>query len=132
MSLAEPQPGATALAPVTFAPPTASPLEAPAGVSHEPDVVAAAAVLRALVDASAYRAALTPIIAEVEQVALLNLQIRAALQALAARPGFTPAGLLRRASADERAVKAFLEYVAFASPAFLGSVGEWPLGQQRG
>lgn len=124
MSLVAPPPASAPAASPVYAPSMAGQNLAAAG--------AVSAVLGALVRASAYRAALAPILADVERVALLNLQVRGALEALAVRPGFAPAGLLRRACAEERTVKAFLEYVAFASPGFLSSVGEWPLGQKRG
>lgn len=97
-----------------------------------PSYPEALVVLRTLVGASPHRAALTPIMTDVERVAVINLQVREALLALAAQPSFAPAGLFRRPSAGERTIRAFLEYIAFASPAFLGTVGEWPLGQQRG
>lgn len=91
----------------------------------------AGAVLRTLIARSPYRAMLEPITAEVERVAFGTHQIRAALETLAGAPA-QARGLLRRPGAEEAAVCAFLEYVAFASPAFLTSVGEWPLGQIRG
>ncbi len=91
-----------------------------------------AALLEQFIAKSPYRAMLEPIAADVERVALHNNQIQAALATLASQPGFRPGGWLRRPGADERAVRAFLEFVAFASPAFLSSVGEWPMGQIRG
>jgi len=90
------------------------------------------ALLEQFIAKSPYRAMLEPIAADVERVALHNNQIQAALATLASQPGFRPGGWLRRPGADERAVRAFLEFVAFASPAFLSSVGEWPMGQIRG
>lgn len=93
---------------------------------------APAALLGLFIAKSPYRAMLAPIAVDVERVALNNTQIRAALATLASQPGFRPGGWLRRPGADERAVLAFLEFVAFASPAFLSSVGEWPMGQIRG
>lgn len=89
-------------------------------------------LLGQFISKSPYRAMLSPIAADVERVALQNVQIRAALETLAAQPGFRPGGMLRRPGAEERAIRAFLEFVAFASPAFLTSVGEWPMGQIRG
>lgn len=91
-----------------------------------------AALLGQFISKSPYRAMLAPIAAEVERVALQNVQIRTALETLAAQPGFRPGGMLRRPGPEERAIRAFLEFVAFASPAFLSSVGEWPMGQIRG
>lgn len=94
----------------------------------EPRAVTA---LRTLVARSAYRAMLEPIATELERIALANGQVRGALEALARRP--LPARRFwERPSPEEAIVLAFLEYAAFASPAFLASVGEWPLGQIRG
>lgn len=91
----------------------------------------AVTALRTLVARSNYRDMLEPIAPHVEQVALANRQVHAALDVLARRP--LPARRFwERPSPEEAIVLAFLEYVAFASPAFLTSVGEWPLGQIRG
>lgn len=91
----------------------------------------ALSALRTLVARSAYRSLLDPIAADLERIALDNVQVRAALDLLARRP--LPARRVwERPSPEEATVLAFLEYFAFASPAFLTSVGEWPLGQVRG
>lgn len=132
MSLSDPQAEPSGGLTQIFALSPAGALEALRDAASPEGSPAALVALRALVRASTHSAALTPILADIERVALLNVQIHAALDVLAARPNFAPARLLRRASAEERVVRAFLEYIAFASPAFLGSVGEWPLGQQRG
>ncbi|MEP9375363.1 hypothetical protein ABLE91_01520 [Aquabacter sp. CN5-332] len=103
-----------------------------AGPAARPDIdPRAGAVLRARIAKSPYRAMLEPITAEVERVAFGTNQIRAALETLARTPA--PArSFWQRPGVEEAAISAFLEYVAFASPAFLTSVGEWPLGQVRG
>ncbi|MEW6125235.1 MAG: hypothetical protein AB1698_21730 [Pseudomonadota bacterium] len=91
----------------------------------------AVTALRTLVARSAYRAMLEPIAQDVERIALANVQVHGALDVLARRP--LPARRFwERPSPEEAIVLAFLEYVAFASPTFLTSVGEWPLGQLRG
>lgn len=91
----------------------------------------AGAVLQAFIAKSAYRSMLEPISKEIERVAFENVQIRAALELLARNPA-PPSRFWQRPRAEEAVVLSFLEYVAFASPAFLASVGEWPLGQIRG
>jgi hypothetical protein len=93
-----------------------------------------AALVRAMIAASPYRRMLSDIEPQVVRVALLNDQIRAALARLV-KEGRVPASSwrpFRRATADERILASFIEYLAFASPAFLASVGEWPLGARRG
>lgn len=90
----------------------------------------AAEVLQRMIAASAYRDLLQPIAADVLRVALLNDQVRTALQGLASQPA-RPARQASR-SAEGQIVLAYLEHVAFASPAFLASVGEWPLRGRRG
>ncbi len=93
-----------------------------------------AALVRAMVAASSYRRMLSDIEPEIVRVALLNDQIRAALGRLV-KEGRVPASpwlRFRRPNADERILISFIEYLAFASPAFLASVGEWPLGARRG
>ncbi|GAB5469990.1 MAG: hypothetical protein Kilf2KO_30200 [Rhodospirillales bacterium] len=82
------------------------------------------AILRRLIARSPYRDLLLPIEAEVIRVALLNRQVRDALESLA-----RSAPERRQA---KRVAKAYLEHVAFASPGFLRSVGEWPPGGRRG
>ncbi|WP_158802563.1 MULTISPECIES: hypothetical protein [unclassified Acidisoma] len=95
---------------------------------------AEAALVRAMIAASPYRRFLRDIEQDVVRVALQNDQIHAILTRVAAQ-GRIPSGRwfsLRRPSADESILLSFLEYLAFASPSFLASVGEWPLGVRRG
>lgn len=88
------------------------------------------ALMSAVVAHSPYRRALTPMLPEITRIALANNQIRAALAAVSERSGFAATGVLsRRDLGMERAtLMAFLEYIYFASPSFLRSVGEEGLG----
>ena len=63
----------------------------------------------------------------------LDLDAVLAFRRIAERSGF-PEGAVEREhlAEDAEAVHTFFEYVYFASPGFLGSVGEWPLGGVRG
>lgn len=92
------------------------------------------ALVAALIALSPYRAVLAPMTADIARVAQANHQIRAALRAVEARSAFARTGRLRRADLgpDRETLWAFLEHVRFASPAFLRSVGEWPVGGARG
>jgi len=87
-----------------------------------------AALVAAIVARSPYRRALTPMIGEITRIALANNQIRAALADVAIRSNFEATRTLgRRDLGPQRAtLMSFLEYVYFASPAFLASVGEGP------
>jgi len=85
-----------------------------------------------MIASSPYSDYLVPIKDDVVRVAFLNRQIRVALLAASAA-GVRASGLpFRRRGPDEKLVLSFLEYVAFASPGFLASVGEWPLGRTHG
>jgi hypothetical protein len=93
-----------------------------------------AALVRAMIAASPYRRFLRDMEQDVVRVALQNDQMRSSLTRVAAQ-GCVPSGRwlsFQRPSADERILLSFLEYLAFASPSFLASVGEWPLGVRRG
>ncbi|WP_428030752.1 hypothetical protein [Ancylobacter sp.] len=90
------------------------------------------ALLRAMIASSAYRDYLLPIEDEVVRVAFLNRQVREALLALSAAGGRTSRFSFGKRGPDEALLLSFLEYVAFASPGFLASVGEWPLGRAHG
>lgn len=91
----------------------------------------AAALLRAMIASSPYRDYLSPIEDDVVRVSFLNHQIRAALLAASAA-GVRASRFSLRRGADEKRILSFLEYVAFASPGFLASVGEWPLERANG
>lgn len=86
----------------------------------------------ALLPLGPYHAALEPMVADLARIAALNTQLNAAFRRIAERSGF-PAGAVHREhlAEDGEAVATFFEYVHFASPSFLGSVGEWPLVGQR-
>lgn len=88
----------------------------------------------ALLPLDPYHPALEPLIDDLARIAALNVQLNAAFHRIAARSGFGAGGEVRRAhlAEDATAVFAFLEYMHFASPSFLKSVGEWPLGGVRG
>ncbi|MFG1295114.1 hypothetical protein [Xanthobacter variabilis] len=90
-------------------------------------------LMAALVELSPYRRPLRPLLGDLTRIALANHQLHAALEGLSTR---LPAGgaKLTRADlgADAPLFADFLEYMRFASPAFLASVGEWPIGGARG
>jgi hypothetical protein len=106
----------------------ASPAPVPAQDGGE-----AQALLGAVLGFSPYRKALAPLLGEIARVALANRQVRAALAAVEQRADFRRTGRLSRADlgAQKAVLLAFLENVHFASPDFLRSVGEWPLGEIR-
>ncbi|MFG1247481.1 hypothetical protein [Xanthobacter flavus] len=86
------------------------------------------ALVVALLPLGPYHAALAPMVADLARIATLNTQLNAAFRRIAERAGF-PEGAVHREhlAEDAEAVGTFFEYVHFASPSFLGSVGEWPL-----
>lgn len=92
----------------------------------------AEALLKDMIAFSPYRDYLLPIQADVVRVAFLNHQIRAAILAASAAGGRARRSIFRRKTPDVAVIETFLEYVAFASPGFLASVGEWPLGGGNG
>lgn len=89
--------------------------------------------MAALIGLSPYRAVLLPLLADINRIARANRQIGGALLAVEARAEFSRTGRLRRTDlGPERTVLlGFLEYIRFASPDFLRSVGEWPVGGLR-
>ena len=106
--------------------------KAPEGASsgeHE-----TAALIRAIIELGPYQAALMPLANEIARIAHGNNQVRIALQAVSIRTDFPRSGRVRRAdlAAEAGTLFAFLEHIRFASPDFLGSVGEWPVGEKRG
>lgn len=105
---------------------TASPPQAAAPAAGERD-----ALVAALIELSPYRAVLRPLEADIARIARANRQIGAALAVVEQRAGFTRTGRLRRADLgpERTALFGFLEYIRFASPDFLRSVGEWPPGR---
>ncbi|MFG1300827.1 hypothetical protein V5F49_13625 [Xanthobacter sp. V3C-3] len=90
-------------------------------------------LVNALLPLDPYRHGLEPLVADLARIAALNVQLNAAFRRIAERSGF-PQGEVGREhlAEDAEAVHTFFEYVYFASPGFLGSVGEWPLGGARG
>lgn len=94
----------------------------------------AEALLQAIIGFSPYRRVLAPLQADITRIALANRQISSALAAVVGRTGFTAGASLRRADLEPeaRTFAAFLEHIHFASPPFLKSVGEWPVGGRRG
>ncbi|MCZ0733247.1 hypothetical protein [Phreatobacter sp. AB_2022a] len=94
----------------------------------------AEALLLEIIALSPYRRVLGPLQADITRIALGNKQVSAALAAVIRRSGFTAGAALRRQDlgAEARTFAAFLEHVHFASPPFLETVGEWPLGVRRG
>ncbi|MBN8945148.1 MAG: hypothetical protein J0H01_36940 [Rhizobiales bacterium] len=105
-------------------------MNAPPIVEH----LDAEALLRAIIGFSPYRRVLAPLHGDIVRVALANRQISSALAAVIGRSGFTAGATLRRQElgAEARIFAAFLEHIYFASPPFLKSVGEWPVGGRRG
>ena len=81
-----------------------------------------------------YHRELEPLLADLVRIVVLNDQLNGAFRRIAERAGFTHGGEIARAHLgdDAAAVHTFFEYVYFASPAFLSTVGEWPLGGVRG
>ena len=92
------------------------------------------ALVGALIALGPYQKALMPLCDDIARIAQSNHQIRAALGAVAKRSAFSRTRKLRRADLgpQEGELKMFLEYIRFASPDFLRSVGEWPTGGARG
>tara|TARA_R110002020_G_scaffold27552_20_gene88874 strand:- start:225 stop:542 length:318 start_codon:yes stop_codon:yes gene_type:complete len=88
------------------------------------------ALMAAIVAHSPYRRSLLPMLPRITRIALANNQIRAALAAVSERSSFGATGVLaKRDLGPERpTLMAFLEYIYFASPSFLSSVGEADLG----
>ncbi|MGX1306407.1 hypothetical protein AB7M35_001127 [Amorphus suaedae] len=89
-----------------------------------------AAMIAAIVAFSPYRRTLTPMLPDITRIALANNQIRSALAAVAERSNFAATRVIaRRDLGPERAtLLSFLEYIYFASPSFLDSVGEGSQG----
>lgn len=98
-------------------------------VSYDPK-----ALVGAVIALGPYRKVLGPLCDDIARIAQTNHQIRAALHVVAVRSDFTRTGTLRRADLGPQAkvLNMFLEYIRFASPDFLRSVGEWPTGGVRG
>lgn len=88
----------------------------------------------ALLPLDPYHEELEPLVGDLARIAALNTQLNAAFHRIAARSGFAGGGAVEREhlAEDAEAVHTYFEYVYFASPAFLGSVGEWPPGGARG
>ncbi|MGQ3674047.1 hypothetical protein ACT6QH_00875 [Xanthobacter sp. TB0139] len=84
---------------------------------------------------SPYRRKLVGMEPDITRIALMNHQIRQALEQLLARreqAGRTLAPLNRQdLGPDARLFSEFLEYIHFASPAFLTRVGEGPLARNK-
>ncbi len=91
-------------------------------------------LVAALVARSPYRDVLTPMLPDITRIALANAQLSAALADIAQRSEVAITGVLHRSDLGARSapLSAFLEQVYFSSPAFLKSVGEWPVGGARG
>lgn len=92
------------------------------------------ALVVALLPLDPYHAALEPLVDDLARIAELNDQLNGAFHRIAERSGFAAGGQVHREhlGEDATAVHAFFEYVHFSSPAFLKSVGEWPVGGARG
>ncbi|GAU83135.1 hypothetical protein [Bosea sp. BIWAKO-01] len=90
-------------------------------------------LVAALIGLSPYRAVLLPLLTDITRIARANRQIGAALAAVEQRADFAHTGRVRRSDLgpDRTALLGFLEYIRFASPDFLRSVGEWPVGGLR-
>ncbi len=90
-------------------------------------------LVAALIGLSPYRAVLLPLLPDITRIARANRQIGTALAAVERRADFARTGRLRRADLgpDRTALLGFLEYIRFACPDFLRSVGEWPVGGMR-
>ncbi|UHL65490.1 sugar porter family MFS transporter [Paralcaligenes sp. KSB-10] len=91
-------------------------------------------LIRALISLGPYQSVLMPLADQVTRIALENHQVRGALQSVSIRTNFENTGRLSATDLGSEAatLKAFLEHVRFASPAFLESVGELPAGGKRG
>jgi hypothetical protein len=91
------------------------------------------ALVAALIELSPYRAVLQPLQSDIARIARANRQIGAALGVVEQRADFARTGRLRRGDLgpERTALLGFLEYIRFASPDFLRSVGEWPVGGMR-
>lgn len=105
----------------------------PAAATASPPPQDGEALVAALIGLSPYRAVLIPLLADITRIARTNRQIGAALRAVEARADFSQTRRLRRADLgpERTALLGFLEYIRFASPDFLRSVGEWPVGGMR-
>ena len=92
------------------------------------------ALVGALIALGPYSKILMPLCDDIARIAQANHQMRAALDAVAKRSGFSRTGRLRKADLGPQAgeLRMFLEYIRFASPDFLRSVGAWPTGGMRG
>ncbi|MDU0342895.1 hypothetical protein [Bosea rubneri] len=90
-------------------------------------------LVAALIALSPYRVVLMPMLADITRIGRANRQISAALAAVELRADFAHTGRLRRSDLgpERTALLGFLEYIRFASPDFLRSVGEWPVGGMR-
>ncbi|MDQ0317623.1 hypothetical protein [Amorphus orientalis] len=88
-------------------------------------------ILAALVARSPYRAGLEPMMDDIVRIALANTQLREALARVASRSGVATTGRVTNAElgSDRKLLAVYLEHVFFASPGFLASVGEWPVGR---
>ncbi|QIB34553.1 hypothetical protein [Ancylobacter pratisalsi] len=91
-------------------------------------------LIAAILPLDPYHEGLEPLIDELARIAVLNDQLNAAFRRVAERSDFVAGGEITSAhlAEDATAIHAFFEYVYYASPAFLSSVGEWPLGGARG
>lgn len=89
-------------------------------------------LMAALVELSPYRRPLRPLLGDLTRIALANHQLHAALADLGARMPKGGAPTRQDLGADAPLFTDFLEYMRFASPSFLASVGEWPIGGARG
>ncbi|MGE4373915.1 MAG: hypothetical protein AB7E29_13655 [Xanthobacter sp.] len=93
------------------------------------------ALVAQIIPLSPYRRDLMGIEADIIRIALLNHQIRQALEQLLARreqAGRAHMPLKRQdLGADAALFLEFLEYIHFASPAFLARVGEGPLARNK-
>jgi hypothetical protein len=119
---------------------TAARAEKPVGASEHTDLMRghdqgqAEALVSAFIGLSPYRKAIAPLLGDITRIALANRQVGEALATVERRADFRRTGRLDLAGlGNEKAViLAFLEHIRFASPDFLRSVGEWPLGEIRG
>ncbi len=95
-----------------------------------------AQLMAAIIAFSPYRKTLVQIEPQIVRIALENRQISEALKRLATAREQRDARTspLKRAElgSDMRLFLEFLEYIHFASPAFLATVGEWPMEGKRG
>jgi hypothetical protein len=88
------------------------------------------ALVGAVIALCPYRRALAPMVDDIARVALVNDQIRAVLERVAERSRFAATGRVGKGDLgpDRAPLFMFLEYIRFASPSFLASVGEPPPG----